>query len=203
MWPGSQTPRHRCRSALARRFWSGKHPIRIQVLQTSHVDHEERVETEQTRTWCNHIWKCAADSAQAMCAVQPKELCVRHGVCVHNPSYTQQLPPRGYEPPAQQKKYRSARPARWSQRRTKCSATGGAGFDFRHAPPCCTRLGYEHVVRARLLKSHLLCTNSWSTKLFAHLVLSLRTFPGPYSYFRIGGGPSMEQSGLFFCVPSF
>ena len=86
MWPGSQTPRHRCPSALARRFCGGKHPIRIQVLQTSHVDLEERVETEQTRTRCDHIWKRAVDSAQAMCVVQPKELCVRHGVRVQNQS---------------------------------------------------------------------------------------------------------------------
>ena len=36
--------------------------------------------------WCDHIWKCAVDSAQSMCVVQPKGLCVRYGVRVQNQS---------------------------------------------------------------------------------------------------------------------
>ena len=36
-----------------------------------------------------------------------------------------------------------------------------------------------------------------------HLRLSLRTFSGLYSYFRIGGGPSMDQSGLSSCCAFF
>ena len=116
------------------------------------------------------------------------------GVCTPLPSYTQQLPLRGYEHPAQQKQNQLARATRWSHRRAKCSATGGAGLDLCHLPPRCTRLGYEQVVRARLSKS--LYTNSLCTKLFPHLRLLFRTFSGLYSYFRIGGCPSMEQSGL-------
>ena len=38
------------RVRLPRDFGVVKNAIRIQVLQTTHVDHEERAETEQTRT---------------------------------------------------------------------------------------------------------------------------------------------------------
>ena len=41
-WPGSQTPRHRCRSALAPRFWGEKRPISCQIPQTSQVNREEK-----------------------------------------------------------------------------------------------------------------------------------------------------------------
>ena len=40
-------------------------------------------------------------------------------------------------------------------------------------------------------------------KIVSTLEIALPNIHRMYSYFRIGGGPSLEQSGLSFCVPSF
>ena len=68
---------------------------------------------------------------------------------------------------------------------------------FMLVPPGCI-LGGIKFSRIRMCRPYeilkSLCTSSSSIKLFPHLRLPFRTVPGMYSYFRIGGGPSMEKS---------
>ena len=143
-------------------------------------------------------WQCASN----VCSATKGTVRATRSVCTHTVVHTVVATTR-VRNPCTTKENLSARPTLWSQRRAKCAATGGAGLDLCHFPPCCTRSWLRACRACETLKVIFYVQIHEGQNLFAHLILSLRTFPGAYSYFRIGGGPSMEQSGLFFCVPSF
>ena len=167
-----------------------------------------KVETEQTKTgetskekarcgvfhlhtaWANACTRASSDSA--LCK---SEIVRATNECVHTPSHTRYFPLLGYEPSKKRGQHNSA----WcTQRRAKCSATGGDG-SLDLCPPLtvlytcwlrtCPSCETLKISRYKFMKYKIVYT--WDCP--------FRTFSGLYSNLRIGGGPSMDQSGLSSC----